>query len=272
MLNQAKKRIPFKWKYLAHQFACNSAGRVADLVLPPAKKVVILANARTGSNLLVSYLNQTPAVSAYGEIFGNYYIDDPYVLSKIRRVGAVRHLEDMVRRTSNERVVCVKLLYRDFQKRYQQIKKIPSMDDLLEYLKTHTDFYVVHLRRDNLLDVVISLELARRTGKFIGGEYEINQVEIAPDKCQQQFEIIKAAEEKYRSAFLGPRYLEVSYQELTTNAASALKKLEEFLDIGPIQARSHHTKQNTSRRREAIANYDELKAHFAGTAFERYFD
>jgi LPS sulfotransferase NodH len=269
---QAKKKIPFRWKYLVRQLASSTVGRIAGLALPPVKRVVIITNGRTGSNLLVSYLNQSPEIRAYGEVFGGYYLRDAAMLDKVQKVGAIAHLEDMLRRTSTERVVCAKILYRDFEERYHEKRNIPSMARLFGYLVSNEDIRVIHLRRENLLDVIVSKKLAEQSGKFVGGDYAVQQAEISPGFCRRRIEFIKAQEDMCREAFSGPRYLEMTYEELNTDASTALKRLQDFLDVGAFRAQSHHKKQNKAARSQAITNYDELKAHFSGTPFARYFD
>jgi len=146
------------------------------------------------------------------------------------------------------------------------------MADLFDYLKSEKDIRIIHLRRENLLDVVLSMELAKRTGKFVGDHYNIGPVEIDPKYCHRQFEVIKASEELCRSAFQGPRCIEITYQQLSSDTSAALKKLQDFLNVGPINATSHYKKQNKDAPGVAISNYEELKAHFDGTPFERYFE
>lgn len=268
----SRMEIPFRLKYMARQAACHTAGRLAGVVLPPPVKAVIVTNGRTGSNLLVSHLNQSQEVRAYGEIFGTYYLNHDFLVRRIRDRGALWHLDDMLMRMGNERVTCVKILYRDFEERYRNIWSLPSLGQLFHRLESDDSLRIIHLVRENLLDVVLSNALAKQSGQFVGKTYEVKKISIPPRLCQRKMEGIAAREEKCRAAFRGPRYLELSYEELTSDTTNVLKRLQTFLGLAPFTVQARLKKQNKASRAESLENYDELKAYFAGTSYARFFD
>lgn len=272
MLLDASK-LPFHWKYRAHQLVCRTFGRLASQFLPAEKKVVIITNGRTGSNLLVSYLNASRQVRAYGEIFGTYYLSSEFLLKRLRQSdGATRHLSEMLRRLTTEKLTVVKILYQHFDKKFREHHGIPSLANLAPALQADTSIKIIHLRRENLLDVVLSNTLASASGKFVGEKYDIAPVTIPPRVCRRQFMAIEAHEKQIREAFAGQRYLELTYEELTNKPEETLANIETFLGIEKLEARSHIEKQNRAPKTETVANYDELHWFFRRSDYRRFFD
>ena len=268
-----KSTLPFPWKYRAHQLLCRTIGRLTGVFAPPVQKVVIITNGRTGSNLLVSYLNSSPQVRAYGEIFGTYYLSSDFLLEKLRQPhGAVRHLHEMLERLTTERLTAIKILYQHFDERFREKRDLPSLAELLPELQNDPTIKIIQLRRENLLDVIVSNMLAKQSGKYVGQAYDVEQITLPPRVCRRHIQAIEAQEQRFRDAFPPERYLELTYEDLTAKPDETLGKLQNFLGIENLKAQSHIQKQNRSAKSDVIANYDELKWFFRRSDYRRFFD
>lgn len=268
-----KSKLPFHWKYRAHQLLSRTIGRLTGIFAPPVQKVVIITNGRTGSNLLVSYLNSSPEVRAYGEIFGTYYLSSEFLMEKLRKPGgAVRHLKEMLHRLTTEKFSSVKILYQHFDERFRDKRELPSLAEVLPELQNDPTIKIIHLRRENLLDVVVSNMLAKKSGKYVGQTYDVAQITLPPRVCRRHFMAIEKLEQQFRDAFPPERYLELTYEDLTAKPEETLAKVQDFLGVESLKAQSHIEKQNKSAKTDVIENYDELKWFFRRSDYRRFFD
>lgn len=268
-----KSKLPFHRKYRTHQVLCRTVGQLASIILPPPQKVVIITNGRTGSNLLVSYLNSSPDVRAYGEVFGTYYLSSDFLMKRLRQPGGVvRHLREMLRRSTTEKITAVKMLYQHFDERFRKRQELPELSNVLPELQHDPEVKIIHLRRENLLDVVVSNMLAKQSGNYVGKSYNIEAITVPPRVCRRQFMAIEERENYFRQAFPTERYLELTYEGLTEQPEETLAKVETFLGIENLEARSHIQKQNRASKIDVIANYDELHWFFRRSEYRRFFD
>jgi LPS sulfotransferase NodH len=266
-----KERIPFRMKYLARELARLTVGTTADLLMPQTTRFVILTNGRTGSNLLVDYLQQNPRIRLYGEIFGTYYLGQPIVTEMIRRQGSAAFLDRMLQRTLTESHVGAKILYAQIEGPYGDNRGLPGLRDAGNALTQNRDIKIIHLKRDNLLDVVVSMALAKKTKSYVGRDYGDTTVAIDPDKCGALLETLRSQEEKYRAQFAEHTYLEVTYEDLVANPDAVIADSFQFLNVAPVPVQSRLRKQNHAPHQRVISNYRDLKTAFQGSRYERYF-
>lgn len=266
-----QRHIPFRAKYIAKELSRLSVGKLTNLVLPEATRFVILTNGRTGSNLLVSYLKQNPNIRLYGEILGKYYLDQPFVRTMIRERGAVPYFRNMQSRILTESHVGAKLLYAHVEPPYAKRRELPDLPRVLDSLAADMGTKIIHLRRENLLDVVISGKLAKQTMSYVGRDYGDIKIELKPRICRRLFEKMQAQEARYRALFAGHDYLEVTYEQVVDNPEKMIAATFAFLGVEPVPAKTSLEKQNRAPRESVVSNYAELKREFSDTEYAAFF-
>ena len=152
---------------------------------------------------------------------------------------------------------------------YTQLRSYPEM---LAYFAVRR-VRIVHLVRYNVLDVVISEELARITGAShvrAGGIGEAPKVTLDTgtliDRLNARQRADRAA--KLLIGLAACRSVQVSYERLL-HETGEFSKLCEFLSVPRVfMATSQLEKRGTGLHRMAIANYDEVQTTLKSTPYE----
>lgn len=266
-----RKHIPLRAKYIVRELSRLTVGNVADRVMAEVTRFVILTNGRTGSNLLVSYLQQDPNIRLYGEILGSYYLGQPFIRDIIRQRGAVHYLKTMQARCLTERYVGVKLLYAQLGVSYSKHQNLPDLPSVLDQLVADKSTKIIHLRRINLLDIIISGAMAKETNSYVGRVYGDLKITLTADECRKRFNSLHAQEARHCALFAHHPYLEITYEDLVDDPDGSMAAVFSFLGAEPRPARTTLRKQGRAPRTSALANYEELKREFAGSAYARFF-
>lgn len=261
----------FLIKYAAKSIASATIGRLADRLQGKPTRFLILTNGRTGSNLLVSYLRQSPNVRMYGEILGPYYIQQPYLRNKISKEGPEPYLRSMYERTFTESHIGTKILYGQLSDRYADRIGIPDLHRLEEHLSADRGLHIIHLLRQNLLDVAISIVLARQT-QHTNTDYGDAVASVPVEWYLSQFRRIESEVEKYRQLFSEHPYLEIRYEDLAREPKTTIETMCAFLNLPLFGFEVRQRRQRNRKRHEVIQNYDELKAMLAATTYARFFE
>jgi LPS sulfotransferase NodH len=236
-------------------------------------KFVVLTSSRTGSTWLMELINSQPGVSAYGELFLNeprsgpaiaFLGDQPRFAETdagarfSRPVAVFKYLDALY---GSKKIAGFKLMY-------AQLRSYPEM---LVYFAVRR-VRILHLVRSNLLDVIVSDELARitgtshtRAGKF--GESPKVTLDTATliDQLHRRRRTVQAA--RLLIALSGCRSIEISYERLLGESGE-LVKVCEFLSVPHISVvASQLGKRGTGLHRMAIANYDEVRATLESTPY-----
>ena len=244
-------------------------------IVTPPSPLLVICHGRTGSNFLLWMLESHPHIAQISEPFGTNELVHPWVVSRIREFGPLEYLKHGLRRKSNERVKAFKFLYLQFETDFAKQWGIPDLEDIRKYLSNTLDMKVIHLKRRNKLESLISLRLAQITKKYIltNPQKRVNdiQIELTPDECFSEFEKVTAFEEYYSALFAGHPLLEVYYEDLCINPQAEGKRVLEFLELKEFPLQERTVKQNIRPMREVLKNYDELKEYFSGTVWENLF-
>jgi LPS sulfotransferase NodH len=237
--------------------------------------LLVICHSRTGSNFLLWLLESHPRIAHIGEPFGTNELVHPWVVSRIHEIGALGYLKERLQRKSNERVTVFKFQYVHFESEYEERWNISGMDNIRTYLTGELNIKVVHLKRRNRLENLISHRLAEVTKKYILFDPKKRvgdlQVEITPDECVSEFEKVAAFEKYYSELFANHSVLEIYYEDLYKSIQSEGRRILDFLGIKRASLRERTVKQNIRPMREVLKNYDELKEHFTGTVWENMF-
>ncbi|MBK8978309.1 MAG: sulfotransferase [Planctomycetes bacterium] len=240
---------------------------------------IILAAERTGSNLLAGLLDSHPAIVLGGEFFNPTLSEQrrvpwPLVPEAARAELAARRDADPIGfleqvfeqgRAKGYRAVGFKLMY-------NHADRLPAVRDFLLSLP---ELRVVHLTRRNLVERFLSKRRAEVTGRWqkpvddkgassAVEKPKLPRIELEFDALVADLLKVERWQATYRSMFAGHPLLEVCYEDLADDPAGRAAPVVGFLGLDTgVELAVRYQKTGTDSLRDAIANYDELKASLA---------
>ena len=224
------------------------------------QRFVVLSRSRTGSNLLVSLLNAHPGVMAEWEVFACTHGEDPLnILARI--YGKQPHYV---------KARGFKLFY------YHPLDQ--DGDELWEELAEDRQLRVLHLKRRNILRTLISRKIAGLQDVWTAGSApqprhgRPKAMRFTVAELAEGFRETRAWEAKGDRTFRDHPLLPVYYEDLVADRQECLGQVLDFLHLPRLPLRSDMRKQNPERLVDLVANYAELKAAFAGSEWQRFFD
>jgi LPS sulfotransferase NodH len=230
---------------------------------------VILTRDRTGSNMLVQYLNSHPSIRCQYEALGllngmpgptlikKLYGKQPFfICAKGFKIFYYHPMDaDEYARSTT----------------WSELENIPNLR-------------LIHLRRCNILETAVSSKLAYETGIY--GDltrksssvpasvpsHKITSIEYPADKLQLVFQQTRRWEEEWPKRFSGCPQLDLTYEGLIVDPETELARVCRFLGITqPFKPHTNFRKQRTKSLRQSLINYDALKHHFATTTWAEFF-
>ena len=242
------------------------------------RRFVVVGVARTGSTLLLNLLNAHPTVIAFGELFrGNGAIGwdiPPFVTQQslhFRRMAdtqPLEFLETVVFRRWPREVAAV-----GFKLFYYHARSGPQAM-VWDHLRKEPGLAIIHIKRRNILEQYISLRVAHATDVWSTAKQPNGTaapISLVPEDCLRHFEEVRAQEEACDAFFAGCRILTLAYEDLVADRALAMKAVGAHLALSLDSTKPSIVRQRTQPLSRAIANYDELRAFFAGSAWESFF-
>jgi LPS sulfotransferase NodH len=152
--------------------------------------------------------------------------------------------------------------------------------DAFRQLLVELNVDIIHMKRRNLVKQVISelrsIELAEKTGKptLYKEEDRVPAAAIDPatfrTKFQQRLKREAVMDEYVQDLPL--RNMLLFYEDLQVDRERTLAKVFEFLGVPGHNVTSNLLKHTSDDLRDAVQNFDELKATLAGTPYETMFD
>lgn len=237
---------------------------------------LVICHSRTGSNFLLWLLTSHPRIQHIGEPFGAYQLEHPWVMTRIREIGSVGYLKERLQRKGNENAIAFKLLYEHLEPDFAAKWGLADMENLTEYIRSATDLKVIHLRRRNRLQNLISHRIAEVTKTYIlfNPNKRTNdvQIELTPQECEAEFLRVAALEEHYTHMFAHHPTLEVFYETLAIDTQNEGRRILDFLSLKQHRLQEQTVKQNVRSVQDVVRNYEALKTHFQGTPWENEFD
>jgi LPS sulfotransferase NodH len=266
---------------------------ISDLVRLRRAKIqpfVVVGQHRTGSNMLRYALETHPQVVHYGELFnaalqeiaGAYgkYAYRPASLLEWRRADARAFLNEVIYRDAMPPIAAVgfKLFYRQ--------GRGDGNGNPWPVLRERPDVRIIHLLRRNPIGSFLSVERMLRREPHVEmrtsrrGEPRTNgAVKHADQRVVVDVQRFRAYLEGYDSnlrtlaeEFPDRAILEVSYEDMSSNADEVLDSVLDFLGVarGPLQLQTE--RQSDGDVVKLIANLDEVAAAHRGTRWERVPD
>ncbi|MBW8683057.1 Stf0 family sulfotransferase [Chitinophaga rhizophila] len=270
----------------------------------PIQRFIILGTARTGSNLLISLLSGHQEIRVLGELF-NLDTIPPDALPQALDTPVTYMEQQLFRNLSDsKKAVGFKIFYDHFtpdyfkkpvdpqeadeqlRKRFQNIEQYISthytaeeletrFSQLWEHLVADKQLKVIHLKRNNKLDTLVSLKTAFVTNQWMAykaGHTMTTKLELGEEECAQYFNRLEAYEKQYAQMFAAHDILELSYEDLATEQDAVLQRVCQFLDISPGKASTILKKQVTAPIRDVVQNYRALATAFRDTRWAHYFN
>ena len=222
-------------------------------------RFIVLTRSRTGSNLLVSFLNSHPDIFCEGEIFATLGSANP--LARLRGVyrKQPRHI----------RAKGFKIFY------YHPLDA--QADELWKQLELRTEIRVIHLRRENILRTLLSRKIAGMQDTWTATRYDKVDVEtrcvhFTVQELEEEFRQTQQWEAAADVQFQAHPMLRLSYEELVNDPKGNYVRLLAFLGAREHAPATNLRRQNPENLKTLISNYGELKAAFSGTEWARHFD
>jgi LPS sulfotransferase NodH len=237
---------------------------------------VVFTTQRSGSTWVMSVLNTYEDVTGQGELFlrrprsperrwdsdfaHSRYVESKAEYGRVRPFSTFRYLDAFFAQGPH---VGFKLMY-------DQLRSYPEI--LVHLLRRRVR--VVHLVRENHLDVLISFALKREIGKAhmldAKDRPQEPSVELPTASLLRQIRWLQlkhdAARHLLRASRL--RHLEVTYEQLVRDP-SRYEEILAFLGVSTTgeTPRSHILKTRVGGQRDVVSNYDEVARVLAGTRF-----
>ena len=220
------------------------------------------------------YLDSHPNISAHGEMFlTSLKREDTYKMFKATSVNRLIH-HYINRRKSVDNYLNKLFIHEKgidavgFKLMYNHL-----FPELEEWIKAH-NVYVLHLIRNNLLKTILSRETARKRDIYHATSTDkIPKVKVYldPDLAIRQINKILRNIEFYARLFAGLPYLEITYEDFTSQRETTTKTILDFLKVPYLRDMSVPLKKlNPDSLEELIENYDEIERVLKSTDFEEY--
>lgn len=153
--------------------------------------------------------------------------------------------------------------------------KDPRFAEVLRSVIANPQVRLIHLKRRNKLAQYLSLVRAHRTGVWSsndGKPDDQSAIRLNPAGCEAAFERMEAAERFIEGLIGGREALVTHYENITRDPRAEFERVQAYigLSVQPIQPMLR--KQRLTTLSEAISNFKELQAEFAGTAWAGFFD
>lgn len=257
----------------------------SDSITSPSKvkkpqKFIILTTQRSGSTWLMDMLDNHPNIKVYNELFLNMDNKskwaDPnqpifYNYKKTtpgkRPWKTIKYLNNLYTYDGQYDVIGFKLMY-------DQLFRNPEI-----LINLVADGYkIVHLVRENPIDVMVSYALAQQHKRFFSEQkVENKRLHLDPQAFKKEVEKqdFKVRLARILVAILPNSVLNITYDELRQDKDGTLNQITQFLGVPSVEktegVESILKKLNQKSHPETIDNYAEVKAVFEGTKFTQYW-
>lgn len=246
---------------------------------------MITCAARTGSTLLVSYLQSHPDILCHGEIYAPKELNGLHGIYRKRQNKDAEYRKNL-KQCRNERPNT--FLYKialdrqgqkivGFKLKHDELV-CPYVAQTRHLIQEDTDIKIIHLRRENLLAKYLSWYLVNHvtgvTMKLEGQPLpETKPIKLDPAQCLANFQVSEQRYAFFVKMFAKHPTLEVSYEELTNDSREQkLREIQDFLGVNRHSLTTKMIKLGKKDLSETIENYEELKKYFHNTKYTDFFN
>jgi LPS sulfotransferase NodH len=213
------------------------------------RNLIVLSAGRSGSSLLVNYLNSNRQIHCHGEVLNSGHEIYGTTEGKTRE-ELIRHVASFFQKR-DATYLGAKFLTHQFD------ELDITVSDVLEVLRRPK---VIALYRRSLLETYVSLLIAQETDTWYSTDV-INNVSVILDLAQfHEFAEGQRRrwEDSMREVSRLCSFMCVSYEDLVSNRSEATQRIFSFLDLPATAVHSKSVRQNPGDLRSKIANYDSL--------------
>jgi len=214
------------------------------------RNLIVVSAGRSGSSLLVNYLNCNRQIHCHGEILNSAHKIYGTVEGKTPE-EVLRHVASFFS-AGDTCYMGAKFLTHQFE---ELDLPLPAVLETLRRPK------VIVLYRRSLLETYLSLLIAEQTGLW----YSTGMTGHASVKLDiEQFKVFAAVQRRrWQRAMedisrLCP-FLCTSYEEVTRNCTAAMNRIFSFIEITPVMVYSESVKQNPGSLMDKISNASLLR-------------
>lgn len=243
----------------------------------PARPLFIFGNPRTGSTLLSTLLLQHPSIHVHGELFHSVENErkESHKLRGRRKAWFDPEVDDAIL-FLDEHVFGVSTDYQDTEVSIVGVKIFADhvsrggASHLFRRIRAHyPEADIIHMRRDDYLDVLISHEFAARSGQWVSWSHdptlrgEIAPFEIELNSARDFWSRMYRADSFFALSFSGEKYIPIHYSELISNISTSSTNLFNRLGVAPCEVTAVTNKQVAANDLDLILNLDELTQEYA---------
>jgi hypothetical protein len=269
-----------------------SSEALEDLTVVGEKtNFIVIFEGRAGSTYLMDVLNHHPEITARDEILDRAY----RVLHPREKLTGVQKLYTIARRFQRGKLAewqlkRAKSLYRDrprksrvvgFKTKLRYVVDPLGMKELLETSRIKT----IVMDRNNFVQKAVAHIYGQRlytNTKYKYGERAWNLFDESDRLGPQRIEVeefdrmlcrVVALHQRlhaYADSLRVPK-LNLEYAELLRDKNGWFRSVFDFLGVEPCQLESRVLQNEPDDLRKALANFEELRAHYVGTVFEPMF-
>jgi LPS sulfotransferase NodH len=224
------------------------------------KRFIVLARSRTGSNLLISFLNSNPSIRAESEILG--------------RLNG-RNYKDILENVFSKQPRRIKAKgFKIFYYHPMDDESNNAWDDLVNM----DNLWVIHLKRRNILRTLISRKIAGSQDVWQISPSDMSKsggsksVTFTAEELEEGFRQTRDWEERWDQMFQNHPITCIYYEDLVRDPEGTYRKITDFLGVNYVKPITNIRKQNPERLSDLVTNYDELKNTFSGTEWQHLFE
>lgn len=160
-----------------------------------------------------------------------------------------------------------------------KLKDILDLDGFTKLLRQKQP-HIIHMQRRNVIKAVVSRVNARRLHDKTGVWNLRDESDRLPPALidYEQFNVMlqnREAQDRTLSDYVAQLELPkivITYEDLLQDRNAVLGRVFDFLHVKWFDVDGSTKKNTGDDLREAIANYDELRARYVGTRYETMFD
>ena len=223
-------------------------------------KFIVLSRSRTGSNLLLSFINNHHNLHAKGEIFGSL---------------RGQNYQDVLNKVFYKQPYFIKSAgFKIFYYHPEDVENCNIWNDLINM----QNLFVIHLKRRNILRTLISKRIAdtQNVWTISGAEdqnnIKPNTVSLTAKELKDGFEQTRKWEINGDKMFSDHPVLNIYYEDLVINPDKYFKEVTDFLNVPFIKPYTTLKKQNPGKVCDLVENFEELKAAFQKTKWQSFFN
>ncbi|MDD2857078.1 MAG: Stf0 family sulfotransferase [Candidatus Nanopelagicales bacterium] len=235
----------------------------------------VVGSPRTGSTLLSTLLLQHPSIEMHGELFhpvknerrGQHALGGTEKRwFNPRKEDAIDFLDEYVFSAPESQVPPPAVIG---LKVFAEHVRGSGAADLLPRIREHyPDAAVLHIRRDDYLSVLISLELAKRTKVWVQWSSDrssrppVRPFSIRVGRALEFFEQMQRSDDYFATLFAGPNYLSISYESLVAEWQETADRIFALLGLDTMPVQMVTDKQVLDSDLALIRNHDALHDAF----------